>query len=184
MADPRDEVRQGLLQEGAKSYRDAVTAILEYRREVQKICHDVMTKRLGGFASALKIDGLSPSAIESLDWPGFKKWDGVEWCLGVRIVREDLPGLKWWAAYCCLAFQPEHGLYCWFGEWFSRAMIGNVVDALKHHDPSLKTNGEHVWLQDNLSEAEGASFDQKLDGLYTRWVDLREKAGGLAAVLT
>ena len=51
----RDEARKQLLREGARSYLQAATALIEYQREVQKSCQKVMERYVDEYASALKV---------------------------------------------------------------------------------------------------------------------------------
>ena len=48
-----EEARRRLLEEGARSYLDAVRALIAYRQEVQKMCRTVLEKHLDDYASAL-----------------------------------------------------------------------------------------------------------------------------------
>ena len=50
-----EEVRKRLLEEGSRSYLDAVTALLEYRKDVQTTCRTVLERRFGDYIAALDV---------------------------------------------------------------------------------------------------------------------------------
>ena len=99
-----DEALKPLLEEGARSYLDAVTALIAFQREVQKKCRKVMAKNLRGYESAMKVR-MTSSEIGDCAWPSFGEWGGDWWSLGVKIARSDIPGVRWWETYCCLQYE-------------------------------------------------------------------------------
>src|SRR5437870_2980838 len=114
----RNEARKQLLIEGSRSYLKAATALIVYQQEVQKRCRIVMDRFLHDYSAALKLKtDLKSSEIADSIWPRENQWEG-EWAsVGVCVVRRDIPGVRWWGAYCSLEFwSGAPALYCWVGE--------------------------------------------------------------------
>jgi hypothetical protein len=88
-----DQLRKRLLLEGAESYLEAYTALLEYEREVQKKCRRVMQTYLGDYRSAIGLGAkgrVKDGVIENVALPDRKEWDGTMWQLGVKIAWRDV----------------------------------------------------------------------------------------------
>src|SRR5437667_5697047 len=99
-----DEARRRLVEEGTPSYLEAVTALIEYQREVQKRCRAVMAKHLDDYASALKVR-LTSGEIQNFAEPSVAKWEGHFWFLGAKIVRKNIPKIRWWESFLCLGYE-------------------------------------------------------------------------------
>ncbi len=77
-----EEAQKRLLEEGARSYLDAVSALIAYRQEVQKMCRTVLEKHLDDYSSAIKVR-LETREIRDFASPSFAKWEttGGLWAL-------------------------------------------------------------------------------------------------------
>ena len=69
----REEARRRLLEEGARSYQDAVAALTAYREEIQKICKKVMNNHIENYSSALGVT-LKKNEVKNAEWRSFGKW--------------------------------------------------------------------------------------------------------------
>ena len=179
------EARRRLLDEGIRSYLEAATALIEYRREVQKRCRQVMERNLQDYASALAIR-LTKDEIEEIALPSFSKWEGEWWSLGVKIIRTDMSQIRWWESHCCLSFESgDHGLYCWIGEWFPNRKMASTVFAVLHKlDREIIQDGKDVWLEQKMNAEQATTFDECLDTLFQRWIGVWKKVGGIKAALS
>jgi hypothetical protein len=70
-----DQLRKRLLLEGAESYLEAYTALLEYEREVQKKCRRVMQTYLGDYSTAARSVGSKPRVYTVGSAKGFPQED-------------------------------------------------------------------------------------------------------------
>jgi hypothetical protein len=177
------EARKRLLEEGARSYNDAVTALIAFQNEVQKKCRDVLERHLEDYSSALGIQ-LTEEEIADTDWPSFAKWEGDDWGLGVKILRRDLPSMRWWESRCCLQWESgDTGLYCWIGEEFpGRAKVESVRTQFHKRDHQVAQGNNTLWLEHKLTTDTVTSFEEPLDSLVQRWVGLWKKVGGIKGV--
>ena len=176
-----DEARRRLLEEGVRSYLDAVTALIEYQREVQKKCRAVMEARLGDYASALKIP-LKSSDIRDWASPKFEKWEGTWWCLGGTIFRRNItPKIRWWDTSCCLQYElGENGLFCWIGVGFPTTKMTAFLHRQFHRlNRKVLQQGREVWIEHSLKKEEGAAFEKSLEALFQQWIELWNKVGGI-----
>jgi hypothetical protein len=86
---------------------------------------------------------------------------------------------------CCVVWQFEDPrLYCWVGEYYSsRAMAANLFQKFRRLNPMVTTVDENeVGVREILKATEGATFEEKLEGLFEQWVTLWKKVGGIKAV--
>jgi hypothetical protein len=177
-----------LLEEGAKSYLDAVTAIIAFQQEVQKKCREVLAANLEDYAAALKVTAsLTPDQIVDLTWPPITKqdWTGDKWDLGVELGRKKvIPDVRWWAIRCCLTYEVgEGGLYCWVGEWFQTQKLAEHAHAkFRSLNKNVALHRKEVWLDAALTIQDMASFDDRLDALFQQWIELWKQAGGMNEV--
>jgi hypothetical protein len=178
-----DEARQRLLEQGTRSYLDAVTAVLEYQKEVHKRCRAVMETYLDDYASALKVR-LSNSEIKNDAWPSLANWDGSWWLLGAKIVRKNIPRIRWWETSCCLQYEcGENGLFCWVGAWFpTKNMASDVSRRFQRLNRKVMCEGNEVWIQQKLKVEEVIGFDEALEALCQQWIDLWKEVGGIKQV--
>ena len=182
MPDHGDEARRLLLEEGARSYLDAISALIEFQKEVQKKCRSVMQRHIKDYGAALKIP-LRPSDIQDAAWPKLEKWEGDYWHLGVSIVRRDIPGVRWWEGYYCLGFEaPNPGFCCWIGEWYPRKMATHLFRKFRRFHPKASMeveDGKTIWINQRLKPEETSGFEEKLEELLEEWIRLWTKVGGI-----
>src|SRR5262249_5600996 len=156
-----EEARKRLLEEGARCYLDAITAMIEFQREVRRICRGVIEKYLGEYASALKLKvPFHKSEIRDGAWPSFPNWEGDWWTLGVEIPRRDIPKVPWWGAYCALSYEaPARGLYCFIGEWSNTTQFANgLYRKFRRLNQNLIKEDNEVWISHSLNVEEVPSF--------------------------
>jgi hypothetical protein len=180
-----DEARKRLLDEGARSYLEAMTALVEFQREVQKKCTSVMEANLDNYATALGL-GLTTDEIRNAAWPSIDKWEGDWWTLGAHILRKNDGTLRWWESYCCLQFETDEGHFCYVGQEFPTSKLATTLfQQFRRLDAKveLKLYGNEVWLQHNLTVEEVAEFEGPLAEIFQQWIDLWAKVGGIKEFL-
>jgi hypothetical protein len=180
-----NEAKQRLLREGIGSYLEAVTALIEYQREVQNRCRTVMEEYLEDYSSALGVH-LKASEVRNCAWPAITKWEGDWWNLGVWISRKKFVKLRSWESSCCLQYESgENGLFCWIGECFPTTKIAmNLARKFERLDPKVLQDGREVWIEHKFKKVDEAiTFDTFLHTLMKRWTGLWKRAGGIKEVL-
>jgi hypothetical protein len=190
-SDPSHEtVRRQLIEEGARSYLAVMTAVIEYRREVQKKCREVLERHLSDYASALGV-AVTQNNIRDLAAPEHDKWDGNWAYLGVKIVNLALPpGVSWSEAFCSLGWTNADPASSWFGASVSMSLPKKLATILHQEMQRVGTkdldlpNGFTVSLSRNLEGDAVADFDKALDTLLRQWIDSWTKVGGLKAILS
>jgi hypothetical protein len=179
----QDKARRRLLEEGARSYLKAANALVTYQQEVQKKCRKVMARYIGDYGSALKVK-LERSMIEDIVWPKFDAWEGDWASVGVRVVRRDIAGIRWWEAYCSLEWQSEDPEFsCYVGEWFpTRKMATDLCHRFERLNPLVEVWERNVGIAQTLNPEEAPEFEERLDELFQKWIKLWKKTGGMSAV--
>jgi hypothetical protein len=173
-----------LLQEGARTYLEAVTALMEYQKEVQKKCREVLRRHLEDYSAALKVkDQLEEKEIGNWAGPKFEEWAGDWWNLGVHIDRKTpIPTIPGWETCCGLGFEDSQ-LICFVGELFSTKKIASVLHQHFHRlKPNLKVEPYGIWSYKTIGEDEGGTFDKPLEGVLEEWIQLWKTVGGMEEV--
>jgi hypothetical protein len=187
-AEAGDDALQKLLEEGSRSYVDAVTAIIEYQSQVQKKCRLVTERHLDEYSAALNLkdrDRLTIDEIQPHAFPAIDKWEGDRWSLGVQIVRTNIPGVSWWGAYCALDYNVEYGLFCWVGEWLSpkRCAVTLAQKLRTFQSIYLDVEGYNVGVSEGVEPSQVASCENVLEKLMEEWIRLWSKVGGIREVV-
>jgi hypothetical protein len=180
-----NRTRKRLLEEGARSYLKAATALVAYQREVQKSCRKVMTKHISEYGSALKVR-LEENEVEDMAWPEFDVWEGDWASVGVRVVRQDIRGIRWWEAYCSLEWQSpeEPPLCCWIGEWFPTAkMAKDLFQRFKRLSPDVTIVDNSIGVYRTVRAGKAADFEEHLGELFQKWIRLWKKTGGIKTLV-
>ena len=173
-----EEARRRLLEEGARSYLNAVSALIAYRQEVQKMCRTVLENCLKDYASALKVR-LERSEIA--EWPSLTTWEGDRWSLGVKVLRKKItPAIRWWVTHCCLSYDIDAGLHCWIGERFSNNQIATVLFRKFHPlNTKVERDGNELGIRRSLKVEEVCNLEVCLEGIVQEWIKLWKKVGGI-----
>jgi hypothetical protein len=176
--------RRRLLEEGARSYLDAVNALIAYRKDVQTMCRAVLEKHLDEYASALNVR-FDKDDIQDAEWPSLKEWEGDYWILGVKVIRKNItPTIRWWETYCCLEYDSgDEGLYCWIGEWFPTKQLCMKLHRTFHPlSKNVKHDGNQLWIPKDLKVEEVSNLEIHLNGIVHEWIELWRKVGGVKKV--
>jgi hypothetical protein len=176
-----EEACRRLLEEGARSYLDAVSALIAYRHEVQKMCRTVLEKHLDDYSSALKVR-LERSEIRDAEWPSFAEWEGDGWTLGVKIVREKItPAIRWWETWCSLECDSDDaGLYCWIGEEFPAKQKATALFRKFHPlNNKVQKHGKILMIPQCLKVEEVCNLEINLEDVVQQWIELWKKVGGI-----
>jgi hypothetical protein len=180
----RGDSQRGLLEEGARSSLDAVTALIAFRSEVQGICRTVLERHLENYAAALKVQ-LKRSEIKDAESPSFAKWEGDYWTLGVKIVRPKFTSaIRWWESWCCFTFyRDDPGLSCWILEWFpTKPKAAEVLRRFQSINKSVECEDNNVWIEQNAKVDEVCNLESHLDRLVLQWIELWNEVGGIKKV--
>ena len=179
-----EEARLRLLEEGARSYLDAVSALIAYREDVQSICRTVLAKHLNDYGSALELR-LGTDEIQNAEWPSFKEWEGDWWTLGVRVLRKNMiPTIRWWEAYCCLSYESgDAGLYCWIGEGFpSRQLAAELYRKFRSLNKKVECDDNELCIRRSLQVEDVCNLETNLDAVVQEWIELWKEVGGIKQV--
>lgn len=182
-SEPNDK---GLLVEGARSYLEAMTAMVHYQQEIQKRCRGVMAGYLGEYASTLGV-GLESGDIQDMAWPETKQWEGNHASIGARIAKSEvIPGIRWWEAYCCLEWQSEEPkFWCYIGEWFPTRKLATGLYERFHrlNAQGLWAGGRDLGICTSVKPEEAGSLEEILEDLALKWIKLWKKVGGMKGFL-
>jgi hypothetical protein len=177
-----EESQRRLLEEGTRSYLDAVNALFAYRKNVQMICRKVLAKHLDDYASALSVR-LERDDIQDAEAPSHKSWEGDWWSLGVKIVRKEIvPGIRWWEAYCYLSYVPDDiGLHCWVGEWFpTKTLAARLFQKFHSANRKVRDCGNNTLALEQTMKFEDVNdLEKNLDGIMKEWIELWKNIGGI-----
>jgi hypothetical protein len=191
-ADPvPKENPHALLEEGARSYLEAFTALTVFRREVQSICRKVIEDNLPDYSEALGVP-LNRDAIKQFATPE-DEFSGSSASLGAehKISRRRESGVGC-ISYCNLAWSQEREnrrFGCSVSMWFNRREITEQLYAAFRRSTTplpagieLATYRNEVYLSRELNSKEMASLGEHLDALMVEWVRLWKEFGGLKAL--
>lgn len=176
-----EEARRRLLEEGTRSYLDAVNALVAYRNDVQTICRTVLERYIVDYAAALKVR-LGGHDIQDAESPSLKDWEGDYWSLGVKIIRKDITDtIRWWEAYCYLSYEPDDtGLHCWIGEWFpNKQLAATLFGKFSAMNKLVKNHGNVLSLEKVLNFDSVCHLEKDLDSIVKEWVKLWKSVGGI-----
>jgi hypothetical protein len=167
-------------QEGLSSYMNAMLALKEFHHEVQEKSESVLKGNLQELGRALDMR-LEAAAIH----PYAGEYDGAYWIIS-RLTK--IPGLySSESAYFGLRWREIRGEAVpgvAAGFWFrsvpdrdaAKSAFGRGGDGLSSESPGL-----YFW--EALTHKDAESFEEKLDDLVKKWIELWKKAGGLNAVV-
>src|SRR5260370_339245 len=182
MAPARDKTRTAkgrLVEEGARSYLDAVNALIEFQKEVQKASRLIIERNIEEYSTALKIR-LKAKELREFAWPELAEWDGTYWSLGTEIIRRNvIPSVRWWQTTCGFGIE-DSGLACWVAEWFpTRRHATALHQKFDGFNPKVQLDGYGVWIHHDVRIEEAATFEEPLGALFEEWIRLWTKVGGM-----
>lgn len=184
---PTDDATLRLLQEGAKSYVEAATAVITYQRTVQKKCRAVFERHFDEYAAALGIT-LSKGEIKDQAHPDFEKWTGEQASLGVTMSGwRCYEGVSWWGTSCCLGWDLREAGKPWFGNWVGFWLgpkpFSNAIKT-KLQKLGMAEVEEDFGISQNWTVEAVSSFDEGLEELLLLWIRMWTKIGGIKGGLS
>jgi hypothetical protein len=175
-----------LLEEGSRSYGDAVTAILEFQKEVQKRCRRTMETSLDKYSVALDLKPrLKAEEVQPYTGPKLTDWNESWWSVGVVIRRRNLPTLRWWESFCTFDYEDDWGWSCSVSE----SMPTSAADLLfqrfngLRHKSRLDVDGYDIGLWQAVQPEQVLDCEKVLGSLMQEWMGLWTKIGGMKAVM-
>lgn len=166
-----------LLTEGVRSYVGAVNAVKTFRDVIQHRCRKVVVDRLAEYAKALDW-GLTPDSVQNWETTA-SEWTGDHVTIGNYIRFGRASALYHYVYLTPDGTQsPELDAVVYLG---SRKKLELFWNALHPHESALRNwdSSREVCLYESMSAEEFGRFDEKLDALLTRWIQLWKRAGGL-----
>lgn len=182
----QNDAGKNLLQEGFRSYLKAVAAVTAFEQEVQKGCRRVYLNNIENYASAIGLP-LKEEDVQEFIWPKMHVWEGYR-SIGVSIHRKQVSqSLGWWNGSCSLYWEEGiNKVCCWVGDSLPKRLGKVVFEKLqKFAEPDDEMSEEvgEVGLSRMLGAEEAEAFEDVLDELFQRWVELWRLAGGIKSVL-
>jgi hypothetical protein len=173
-----------LLEEGARSYPEAVVALMAFRREVFNRCREVVISQLSALGEAFG------DAIKRDDVHSYGENVLYETELSV-LVRNDAMRTKRIEFFAGLCWGEGHGFFAIYsGLWVPTRLKGRLEKTINEfNEESSKLNASGfdengVYFALELNPDEAGSFDIKLKDLICRWISLGKKCGGFLKLLT
>jgi hypothetical protein len=179
---PKLQSDSELLTEGCRSHHKALSAVIQFRREVQEAIRAVVNDRLDDIAAALQLDKdeLSAGLLAYADPANFDhSWDGSKVEIGFKY-----PGRPW---------QTKWGIYFYF--WIGDGEEGSACASCWFKEPGFagrglaflaeagaETDGCAAWISEPVCETTGgftAAFTRVLD----RWIEVWRSVGGIQPFL-
>jgi hypothetical protein len=187
----RKDNPHSLLEEGADSYPEALTALTDFRRQVQSACARTIEQHLTDYSEALGVQ-LDKNDIDRYAAPE-NEFNGSSAVLGAkhRISRRRETGVGC-VSYCCVSWVRDREKP-WFGcsvsVWFNRREIAeSLYSAFQRSGAKLPAEIElgiqpnEVYLCLALKRGDMGSLRERLDEVMTAWVRLWKEFGGLNAL--
>jgi hypothetical protein len=186
-----DGNRHALLQEGARSYLEALTAITIFRRDVRSVCQEVVESRSEAFLRALAVPINQAERMVPYETPE-EKFNGSSAYVGVqqKISRRRNQGFIYISS-CGLSWDlvgQQRWFGCWVGVWFNqRDMAERLYAGFQKKKPlppgiELETEKNSVSLSRALKPEDMASLSDRLGEVMDAWIQLWEQVGGLDAL--
>ena len=182
-------------EEGRRSYLEATTAIINFEREVQKKCSEVLERNFDKYVSALQPPTeLDKKEIDDYVWPPWgEKFDGSWRSVGVAIRNKQLePHVKWWETYCTLDWEDGEcfaGIAEWIGgpkskseQMFERLRKLGVAMYDEKKGAGIYYVEKQIGLSQLIRPEEAGTFDEPLERLVEQWIDLWRKVGGMKGI--
>jgi hypothetical protein len=189
-----DDARRHLLEEGTRSYPEAMMAIVTFEREIQKKCRELLERYIEDYADALQPPGeLTGKEIEGYLWPATEKFDGSYRAVGATIHGKRFePSVRWWGTYCTLEWE-EQKCYASIAEWiggprskseqfFQRLRMLGVEVYDDNKKAGLYHDDKNVGICQALRAEEAGRFEEPLERLLQQWIELWKKVGGMKNV--
>jgi hypothetical protein len=169
-----------LLREGCKSYHSALFAVMQFRRQVQDTIREVVEKRKGELAAALKLDVSQMDLADYASPANYRQgFDGSEASIGL-----SMPGNVWsakWGLYFHLwVGEAEPSCFCAL-VWLKQP--GHALEKLASVWPKIESDEEEAWLYEYLPASGPVDLAAIVNRVLDRWIALWKKAGGLAQFL-
>jgi hypothetical protein len=184
-------VPESLLEEGARSYLEALVAIEAFRRVVRQRCRSVLRDQLSQLSEAVGPVTLDMDAVK--DWEteaGKKTSDGSQVGLGVKIWNPILEQMQvcfyfglWWSQWDEASTSSWFGIYT--GAWVKQRRARMLVQQLQHAYPDERVEqfeGD-VSMCRPLGPEGMKSFDQILTELVGKWIKLGKESGSYQKLL-
>jgi hypothetical protein len=184
---PVEPTSNPLLEEGAKSYPQALLALSEFCQQVQAMCCDAMKRHVTELGDALGVP-LQAEQVKAYANPSSLSSDGIDgtWAaLGARIAHPsgakcDLYNYIWWWDTPL----PSAGISISFADarvaeraWASMQKLGNCDFYEKAEDRS------EIYLSRPLKLAQLSQLETILDKMNQEWIALWRKVGGVKQFL-
>ncbi len=189
-----DDARMRLLEEGARSYLEATTAIITFEREIQKKCRELLESNIADYSDALRApEILDSEEIQDWLWPSMEKFDGLSRSVGVAIQGKRFePFVKWWGTYCTLDWE-ENDCYAsvceWIGgPWIKSEQLFQTLQktGVETYNSTSRTglfhNEKNVGLCQLINVENAQRFEEPLERALLQWIKLWKKIGGLKGV--
>jgi hypothetical protein len=166
------EAESTFLEEGAKTYFEAETAIQAFRELVQSRCRKVVLKHLPDYGAALgkQLDG---AGVTEFAW---REASGAE--LGAKIEiggYNELHHVLGWDP----AGKPSVYIGAYLYSYRRRAFHSARIELIRAEHTLEVFNNDSIWLYEQLDPADFGLFDIKLDSILIRWIEIWKKVGGV-----
>jgi hypothetical protein len=155
-----------------------MAALIEYRREVQNKCREVLERHLGELPDL----GIEQESIKDYAFPELEKWAGTLAELGVKVKVQPPKGIACSDFYCALSWDSAAVPSPWFGAWVGMLGPKWLADALYKELAQAGTNELQqspgaVCVGRKLEGEAASAFDEALEELLCQWIASWKKFG-------
>lgn len=158
-----------LLEEGLRTYMEAMTAVLAFRRRIHTVSREILARRLIDFVAATGVAS-SNGKIADVVTPDEDKWHGREAFVGVS-VDIGFPSSLYGTQYCGLCWDVD-GVYCCASIYLNRAKDADAIRAQLQtvSKGTIQGSKGDIWLTPKIAAEDAITFPAKLDAVVDDWV--------------
>jgi hypothetical protein len=189
--DQLSQSRQGFLQEGLRSYPDALIAVREFQNEIQERCRAILRRRVVELERALGLPS-APSQVKPYAWGNDPSKVNLRECveLGAQWQTAGLNNL-YLGFYASLGWRSEDDIQI---EHYASASLETdhkplITAVLQRLEREGRQDFESHLTYGYMSLFETTSPDDpeaclgKVDTMVLKWITLWDEIGGLQAVI-
>jgi hypothetical protein len=187
---PQTDTRQNLIQEGLSSYLDAMVAIEEFTRVIQKDCRTILETHVPRLekASGLKFNTKEIADDSEPYKSRGRTWSGQSASIGAVLPVKNSDRFYSFDTGICWNHENGNRSVCCYSDFYTKTT--SVLDELAMRFDALypgKFEVDRSWwalvrYRENSVRVQG-DYQVSLDKLVNEWIDAWERVGGVTGLL-
>ncbi len=171
-----------LLEEGTRSYLNALGALSEFRRSIVETVREVVCKELSTLSTAMGVRLQEDEVVTRARPNSLASFNGQNASIGVKLDRYKEAG---WTLYFGLDWW-KNNVDVSVSIWLKESSAPMIFSAFKKSSPKLnaKLDSDHeIYINRPLAPNNAEQLDSVLRDIIREFSDLWSKAGGLKILL-